>query len=510
MRKVLGLSSLAAIFTLAVVALSEAPFGRSDHSDNFYFARLYMDLVLEGGPWGEWHLTPAPNYFPEMLLYFLLASLGLSFGQLSLIYPFVALFLTAGLIFFTVREMKIDSQLALLITIAFCTGLIIVGEDLSLWSRPAYHYGLFINLILVFILVRDIFAGDWRFYQLVLLLIVCSLGTASDFLFIPLSFSAVTGTAITFFLCGRIRLGQSFQPVITTALGIFCGAAIYYLVTPNVVANPVWASGLSLRSVFTDIEPHLNALIFIPRHLLAHPALLVAVFACLLLGWKTSRSSTEKDRSMLALCAFSLFGILANLYVFGLGAQPGGLYRYTVFATNIALLVDCFLVAQVVSAMSQSFSRIYPLTFLLITLLTIAVRFLPPSPENNERTYLRFQNTVSCLVKVINTLPSRHGAADFGLANKLTVASGGQVLLCPIRGNELGYLPWNSSRNFCSEDIAFLIVRNQAGTSHEDTTRFNYPLSRARALDIAGQPASVHHCDTLSVYSYGQHRLIVD
>jgi len=91
-RKVLGLSSLAAIFTLAVVALSEAPFGRSDHSDNFYFARLYMDLVLEDGPWGEWHLTPAPNYFPEMLLYFLLASLGLSFGQLSLIYPFVALF----------------------------------------------------------------------------------------------------------------------------------------------------------------------------------------------------------------------------------------------------------------------------------------------------------------------------------------------------------------------------------------------------------------------------------
>ena len=509
MKKYLGIPGLISIFALVVVALSEAPFGRSDHSDNFYFARLYMDLFLEDGAWWEWHLTPAPNFFPEMLLYFLLASLGLSFGQLSLIYPFVALLLTAGLIFFTVREMKIDSQSALLITITFCASLIIAGEELSLWSRPAYHYGLVINLFLVFVLARRIFVGDWRWPKLILLLMVCSLGTASDFLFIPIAFSAVTGSAIVLFLCRRITLDRSAVMVTTTFAGIAAGVVIYFLITPN-VANPVWASGLSLRSVFTHIGPHLSALSFILEHLLAHPYILAAIFACLFLGYKSLQSGTEENQSMLALCGFCLFGILANLYVFGLGAQPGGLYRYTVFATNIALFMDSVFIAQVIYALRQSFTPVYPLTFILITVCTIAVRFLPPAPDNTERAYLNFQNSVACLERAVDSFSSKNGAADFALANKITVASGGQLLLCPIRGNQLGYLPWNSSRNFCSKNVSFLIVRNQVETPQEDSTQFAYSLTTTRALDIAGPPVSIHNCDTLSVFFYGKNRLTID
>jgi hypothetical protein len=213
---------------------------------------------------------------------------------------------------------------------------------------------------------------------------------------------------------------------------------------------------------------------------------------------------------MLALCGFCLFGILANLYVFGLGAQPGGLYRYTVFATDIALFMDSVFIAHVIYALRQSFTPVYPLTFILITVCTIAVRFLPPAPENTERMYLNFQNSVACLERAVDSFSSKNGAADFALANKITVASGGQLLLCPIRGNQLGYLPWNSSRNFCSKNVSFLIVRNQVETPQEDSTQFVYPLTTTRALDIAGPPVSIHNCDTLSVFFYGKNRLTID
>ena len=84
MKKCLGIPSLISIFTLVGVALSEASFGRSD---NFCFARSYVNLFLEDHTWWEWHLTPTANFFPEILLYFLVASLGLSCSPSALVGP---------------------------------------------------------------------------------------------------------------------------------------------------------------------------------------------------------------------------------------------------------------------------------------------------------------------------------------------------------------------------------------------------------------------------------------
>ena len=129
---------------------------------------------------------------------------------------------------------------------------------------------------------------------------------------------------------------------------------------------------------------------------------------------------------------------------------------------------------------------------------------------HTEEAYLTFHRSVECLVSGADALSSTYGAADFSLANKLTVASQGRLRLCPIRGNELAYLPWNSSRAFCSKDIQFLVVQTQTDTPATNTKQFAYHLTRSLAYELAGKPEGIIDCGSVAIFSYEGRTLVVD
>ena len=41
------------------------------NADALYLPSLYKDLMVNSGSYENWHLTPAPYFFPDMILYFL-------------------------------------------------------------------------------------------------------------------------------------------------------------------------------------------------------------------------------------------------------------------------------------------------------------------------------------------------------------------------------------------------------------------------------------------------------
>ena len=43
----------------------------SIHSDSLFLDSLAKDLFEQNGKWSDWRFSPAPAYFPDMLLYFL-------------------------------------------------------------------------------------------------------------------------------------------------------------------------------------------------------------------------------------------------------------------------------------------------------------------------------------------------------------------------------------------------------------------------------------------------------
>jgi hypothetical protein len=59
------------------------------NADSLYLPALYRDLFEEGGRWTSWKLTPAPYFFPDMGLYFLLDFLSGPFLHAMLAYAVV-------------------------------------------------------------------------------------------------------------------------------------------------------------------------------------------------------------------------------------------------------------------------------------------------------------------------------------------------------------------------------------------------------------------------------------
>ena len=48
-------------------------------TDTLYLPSIYKDLFIDGGTLDGWHFNPAPNFFPDMLVYFLLMFITGSF-----------------------------------------------------------------------------------------------------------------------------------------------------------------------------------------------------------------------------------------------------------------------------------------------------------------------------------------------------------------------------------------------------------------------------------------------
>jgi hypothetical protein len=87
----LWLVSSLAIGCLAVVAaffaVGEGEMRSFFMSDTLYLPSIYRDLFQQGGHLRDWSLNPAPNFFPDMALYFGLEwGLG-SFPAASYVFP---------------------------------------------------------------------------------------------------------------------------------------------------------------------------------------------------------------------------------------------------------------------------------------------------------------------------------------------------------------------------------------------------------------------------------------
>jgi hypothetical protein len=495
---------LASTLSVTILAIGIAPYGRSDHVDNFWFARLYIDIFHHDGYWGDWHFAPVPNLFPEISLYFLLSSLGLGFGQISLVYPLAILTLSATLVFLLARILTQENSTAALAALSFSATLILVGEEVSAWSRPTIHYGTFFNLLLALVVLNYLLASSRSKFWLwlVLFLSISIIGTASDFLFIPIFLAAMVGaTGLSWIFC-QLTLGKGFLLVVVTLFGIGVGIGAYFFLVPNAYSNPVWASGLSLRYVSTNLEPHINALFFLTSQCLERPYLLVGLIFAAALPRIIQKSSADNSRYVFIVSGFVVAGLLANLYVFGLGAQGSALYRYTVFATNISLFLVCLSLAATIRLLPINKKILFVVCYIIlgITALMCLVQFRSDT-KNTKQEYTALLRVSNCVQTVISS-EKKLGLADYHWANKLTVLTKGRIILSPVKGNTLGFMPWLGTRHWANHDFHFIVTQRNVAESVYGHKMLVYPLSTEKAITLAGNPDKTSVCGNLVLLHY--------
>ncbi|MFT3884510.1 MAG: hypothetical protein QM724_03495 [Flavobacteriales bacterium] len=158
-------------------------------SDSLYLPSLYRDLFQEGGHLSEWSLNAAPNFFPDMGLFFLLNWLTGSFLAATYLYPVVQFVAIAVLFRAIARESTLAKDDR---WVALGVGLLALVPLTGWWDGDfgyafhllinSFHAGAFVNALLCMWLLLRLIRGKGRWAWWILGLAIAA-GSVSDRLF---------------------------------------------------------------------------------------------------------------------------------------------------------------------------------------------------------------------------------------------------------------------------------------------------------------------------------------
>ena len=215
-------------------------------SDTLYLPALYRDLFQHGGHITDWSLNAAPNFFPDMGLFFLLNWIFGSFQVAFFIYPMVQFVIIACLFRAIVRESGIptDAQAlslgVLLLALVPLTGW--WGGDFGFAFHllvNSFHTAAFVNALLcTWLLLRlRTRRGAWPW---VLLGAACALGSISDRLFWITFTTPATLACLAMALRSKRRwkwVAMAGLVIVTTVLS-YQGLILLQQAFPLTIENP--------------------------------------------------------------------------------------------------------------------------------------------------------------------------------------------------------------------------------------------------------------------------------
>lgn len=129
------------------------------NSDTLYLGSIYKDLFIDGTGFEGWYLNAAPNFFPDMFIYFFINTLFKDFRTAYLVFSFVQYFLILILLNLLVKTVNPKIKFEYLSFLNLIFPVFLMVELIShnflhtyfIFSH-SFHTGMFINVLISLIL----------------------------------------------------------------------------------------------------------------------------------------------------------------------------------------------------------------------------------------------------------------------------------------------------------------------------------------------------------------------
>lgn len=159
------------------------------NSDSLYLPYLYQDLIMRNGKFSEWIFSPTPYFFPDMLIYFILAAISGHLRLTILLYAIVQLTLYYWLIIAIAKKIIKNKTDISLLHLSVFISLLLLGkgylqqETLIMGLISQSHFGTALMFLLGLLLMLNTFSSNnpWNY---VFLFIICFLTVFSDILYL--------------------------------------------------------------------------------------------------------------------------------------------------------------------------------------------------------------------------------------------------------------------------------------------------------------------------------------
>lgn len=327
-------------------------------ADNLYLPALYRDLFEEGGRWKGWRLTPAPYFFPDMALYFLLDAVSGPFVHAILAYAGVQLALWVLVAQYLVRAVVPKETVVLgqvLAGVTVVVPLLVFAEGRFMPMRytllNAFHFSVVLMAMVALRLALRTFEGGSRAAPW-LLGAVCCLMTASDRLFL-VAFTVPAG--VCFALLAGLR-----RPVPWRRLWGMLG--VLGLSTLVGLRLARWITGRRLGAAYTElkVEGALESLRLLGETVAAQfqssPGLgllwvgmLLGALLVLVARRKPWTAPDSPEWRLYAVCLFTVLAVGANVgavVATGLFVDADG-FRYLLLPLLLPLFGVCLVATWV-------------------------------------------------------------------------------------------------------------------------------------------------------------------
>jgi hypothetical protein len=417
------------LIVLVLASLDPAGLDVYFNSDTLYLPSIYKDLFIDKVGISGWHLNPAPNFFPDMILYFLIRSLSGDFLVASFIFSIVQFLGFTCLIYFLNTNVYGKPNLVSLFFVHMFLNLVLLvsllDNDVPYTAYillNSYHMGAFIMALLGYVLVfRYLRASKSR--TLIWIAVIVFLGVLSDKLFVVLYVMPVLMWTLLFWKSTFIKkhvfkvLVVSTIPVVFSLviLNLLSQFSCFKIGTPHRMldfANIPEAMKIFYRQTSTYItDLNFKTLVLI----ITIMAFLVS-FIRVIKWMREKKWSPEKDGRNEQILIFSFLTVFFIPFVL-LAPVINGNYtgwdslRYNIYAYLWGLIALGFFIGNVPSRFIHT-GQIG--LFLIMGLLPalVSIRALRTGSSGLSKFFSYYPERV----EVIDSLARKKGLA-YGLAN---------------------------------------------------------------------------------------------
>lgn len=219
-------------------------------SDTMYLPTLYKDLVIDGGNYSDWYLTPAPYFFPDIFLYFI-ASLFTGYFYHSnivfILFQLLLLFLFLYILYKSVYRQGLACLIAAVVTAIF---YMVPTSISTLLIKGGWHYGVTLSGVMVLSAIVSVLCTN-RLSKVngVFIFIVSALIVASDKLFVVQFSGPMVFALVTLKIFYKLEMKIFLKLLIIIFSSILTGYLIAKLLIVNQTAYPI---SYSLSHVFEN------------------------------------------------------------------------------------------------------------------------------------------------------------------------------------------------------------------------------------------------------------------
>ena len=482
-------------------------------SDLLYIVSLYKDLFVDRYSIFGWYVTPAPYFFPDMVMFF-----PLLWSMPDIGYAFVSyyvLFFLLCLVVLTKIASFLNKNIFNCFLCVFSAGLLFVAfvQDvayvpISEFLLPSAHAGvILIGFALIAISLSAMHKG-YSYSSATLFFLLSFLTILSDILIIP---QFLLPLAITIFIFYRLCFIQlrTFQVTAGLTLGAYLAAiALIKLIKFTGIFNiptQTYTHDMGIRTSFNTLKHFIHDIgyyIINTSNLFAVLAIFLVTSIILLFKQRKYLFSSQRSREgkstyfipfLIIFSFLSLTITLAALIVTGNWADLGNIrYIQTLY------ILPLFFLALILAVFNNRIASWLKLV-VFSTVVIFSLRQIIPEATTLDAANLRlpYPELTQCLDKLAANYNLQYGYSDYWNAKETTIMSRSKVRVNQLQPN-LDIYDWINNPAW--------YVNKVGGSEQYPKYQFilTNGLSKAEIEARFGKPAVQKACPGTEVYVYNR------